>query len=245
MSESFSVDLERLLELMAGGRLDVQGQFIWGSNSTFLARVAGDDLEAAVVYKPCAGERPLWDFDQATLCRREVAAYVLSTYLGWPAVPPTILRDGPRGVGSVQLYIDADHDEHFFSLREAGGHERAFQEIALFDALANNADRKGGHCLLGRDRQIWAIDHGLTFNTEPKLRTVIWDYAGRAIPSEWLHDLQELSTQFEPDQPLQQALSLLISEPELEALRQRAMNLLESGRFPLPGPGRNVPYPLV
>lgn len=245
MSDQDAVGFRELLDLLNRGKLELEGQFLWGSNYTFLVRITDGERAAAGVYKPGAGERPLWDFDHASLCRREVAAFLLSTFVGWPLIPPTVLRDGPHGPGSVQLYVDAHHEEHFFSLREAGGHEREFQEIALFDVLANNADRKGGHCLLGKDGRIWAIDHGLTFHQEYKLRTVIWDYAGQTIPAALLARLGEVQAELAPGRSLWQTLLPLLLFEELQALQQRWEQLLAAGRFPLPGPGRNVPYPLV
>jgi hypothetical protein len=236
---------EHVLSLLAEGEMKLEGQFTWGSNYTFLARVRDAETSILAVYKPSAGERPLWDFDRSTLCRREVATYLLSVYLGWPAVPPTVLREGPHGPGSVQLYIDALHEEHFFSLRDAGRFEREFRQIALFDVLINNADRKGGHCLLDRAGRLWSIDHGLTFHEEYKLRTVIWDYAGEPIPQEWLDDLKGLRHRLRPKEPLQKDLAQLLSSPEIGALTSRLEQLLKRAVFPRPGPGRNIPYPLV
>ncbi len=244
-SDTITMSIHQLLDLLSDGELEVKGQFRWGSNYTFLATITDGDVVIPAVYKPCAGESPLWDFDRATLCRREVAAYLLSEHLGWPAVPPTVLRDGPHGPGSVQLFIDADPNEHFFSLRDRGGHELTFQQIVLFDALTNNADRKGGHLLLAQDGQVWAIDHGLTFHTEPKLRSVIWDYAKEAIPAGLLADLNRLNDHLQPGTPLLEAMTRLLSARETQAVQSRLHELLNKGHFPSPGPGRNVPYPLV
>jgi uncharacterized repeat protein (TIGR03843 family) len=240
-----NLSLERVLALLSEGEMELEGQFLWGSNYTFLARVSDGETSVLAVYKPSAGERPLWDFDRSTLCRREVATYLLSVHLGWPAVPPTVLRDGPHGPGSVQLYIEALHEEHFFSLREAGRYEREFQQIALFDFLINNADRKGGHCLLDSADRLWSIDHGLTFHQEYKLRTVIWDYADQPIPEEWLDDLRTLGRGLQPGEPLRKSLGQLLSSGEIEALAGRLEQLLRTAVFARPGPGRNIPYPLV
>jgi len=237
--------LERLLALLGEGRLELQGRFLWGSNYTFLATVADLEGTVRVVYKPSAGERPLWDFDHETLARREVAAYRVSAHLGWPSVPPTALGNGPHGPGSVQLYINSDPEEHFFSLRETGRYDDDFRRIALFDLLINNADRKAGHCLLGNDERIWSIDHGLTFHVDRKLRTVIWDYAGEPLPAACLADLQALAPSLAPGRPLHEDLSGLLAADEIEALRQRLRRLARLARMPRPGPGRNVPYPLV
>jgi uncharacterized repeat protein (TIGR03843 family) len=240
-----TIALDDLLALLGTGEIELQGQFLWGSNYTFLVMVGNGEYSVPAVYKPSAGERPLWDFDRETLCRREVAAYLVSTTLGWPNIPPTVLGTGPHGPGSVQLYIEGDHEEHFFSLREMGRYDDAFRRIALFDALVNNADRKGGHCLLGSDGEIWSIDHGLTFHAERKLRTVIWDYAGEAIPPQELADLGVLQRELGAHRPLGGALSELLSDVELGALGRRLRRLVRRREMPRPGPGRNVPYPLI
>jgi uncharacterized repeat protein (TIGR03843 family) len=240
-----TIPLSRLLALLEDGKLELQGQFLWGYNYTFLGTASDANLAVPAVYKPCAGAQPLWDFDQETLCQREVAAYLVSAQLGWPNIPPTVLGSGPHGPGSIQLYVEADNEEHFFTLRETGRYEEAFRRICVFDAVVNNADRKGGHCLLGADGQIWSIDHGLTFHTEYKLRTVIWDYAGEPIPSAWLADLGDLVAALAPDEPLWSALSELITRAEINALERRLRRLIRRGKMPQPGPGRNIPYPLV
>ena len=143
----------------ADGEMEVEGLVPWSSNYTCLVTVEDADLKAMAIYKPCYGERPLLDFDEGTLCRREVAAYLLSQLLGWPDIPPVILRDGPHGPGSVQLFIDADLEEHYFTLRGQPEHDRAFRRVALFDYVANNADRKGGHVLRGTDGTVWSRIH--------------------------------------------------------------------------------------
>jgi uncharacterized repeat protein (TIGR03843 family) len=239
------ISLEHVLSLLSEGEMELEGQFIWGSNYTFLARVGDAESSILAVYKPSAGERPLWDFDRSTLCQREVATYLLSLHLGWPAVPPTVLRDGPHGPGSVQLYVEALHEENFFSLRNAGRFEPEFQQIALFDFLINNADRKGGHCLLDSAGRLWSIDHGLTFHEEYKLRTVIWDYAGQPIPPHLLNDLRAFRARLIAPEGVRRVLEQLLSPREAQTLQQHLDDLLESARFPQPGSGRNVPWPLV
>ena len=236
---------ERELELLTAGELELEGIIPWGSNYTFLAWVKDAELSTRVIYKPCAGEQPLRDFGRESLCRREVAAYLVSRQLGWPSVPSTVLRDGPYGLGSAQLFIDGDHTTHYFNLRERDEFTSAFRQIALFDCVINNADRKGGHCLLGHDGRVWAIDHGLTFHREFKLRTVIWDYAGDRVPAGCLTDLQRLRSQLRPGQALREDLSRLIMAQEIRALQERLTILMDIGLFPDPGPGRNTPYPLV
>jgi uncharacterized repeat protein (TIGR03843 family) len=215
----------------------------YASNSTFLAEVTDEGATALAVYKPRRGEAPLWDFREGTLCNREVAAYRLSEALGWPKVPPTVLRDGPLGPGSVQLFVRADPAEHYFTLRE--GRLDAFRAVAAFDVVANNADRKAGHCLLDEDDgSIWVIDHGVCFAEEPKLRTVIWDFAGDRVPAGLLADVERAAEEL-CDGPANQALGALLDEEEVAATRRRAEALARSGRFPRPGPGRPYPWPPV
>lgn len=238
-----AVEMERVLRLLVEGKIELQGQIPWSSNYSFLVNVRDDELTCLAVYKPQRGERPLWDFPDGTLCLREYAAFVVSQACGWGLVPPTVLREGPHGLGSLQLYVDADPDESFFELRDE--HPVDFQRVALFDALVNNADRKGGHCLRDSQGHVWCIDHGLTFNAHPKLRTVIWDYAGQLIPPDLLADLRRFKAQLADSSEVCTALKRLLSPRELKMLQQRLDRLLEAGRFPQPGPGRNVPWPLV
>jgi uncharacterized repeat protein (TIGR03843 family) len=223
----------------------VQGMLPWSSNYTLLATVRCDGLQGLAVYKPRRGERPLWDFPRGTLCQREVAAYLLSAALGWTLVPPTVLRDGPHGVGSVQLFIDADQEAHLFTMQKEGGFEQAIERLAAFDVIANNADRKSGHCLKGNDGRLWAIDHGICFHTEPKLRTVLWDYAGQPLAPETLADLRALRDQLDAKDSIIELLVSLLDRDEQRALRRRLDRLIASGRHPDPGSGRNVPWPPV
>lgn len=223
---------------LAGGELEVLGLLPGASNSTFLGRVGG----VHVVYKPIRGEAPLWDFPQGTLAAREVAAARLAEALGWPNVPATVLREGPAGPGAVQEWVTAVPEEHFFTLREERADE--LRTVAAFDVVANNADRKGGHVLMGEDGEIWCIDHGLTFHVEPKLRTVIWDFAGEVLPHVLAKDLERVARELSEGRLREELLELLEPE-EVGAAGARAAALLESGRFPGPGPGRPIPWPLV
>jgi uncharacterized repeat protein (TIGR03843 family) len=241
--EPIAVELERVLQLLQEGEIELHGQIPWSSNYSFLVNVQDKDLTCVAVYKPQRGERPLWDFPDGTLCLREYAAFVVSQALGWGLVPPTVLREGPYGLGSFQLYVDADPDDHFFNLREE--YPTDFQRVAVFDALVNNADRKGGHCLRDHQGHIWCIDHGLTFNAQPKLRTVIWDYAGQPIPPDLLDDLWELKAQLTDSTEMRSVLERLLSPREMKRLQKRLNLLLEAGCFPQPGPGRSVPWPLI
>jgi uncharacterized repeat protein (TIGR03843 family) len=217
----------------------------WGSNYTFAALLTAEDgARCYAVYKPRRGEVPLRDFPNGTLYKREVAAYVLSRHLGWDLIPPTVIREeGPHGIGSLQLYVEpsASANAQYERLRET--HACDLQRMAMFDLLANNADRKGGHCLLDVRGHIWGIDHGLTFHQVPKLRTVIWDYCGEAFPPSLVAALDELRSDQARLPALERDLGPLISRHEWEALLQRWDHLLANPCFPDLDPYRNVPWP--
>jgi hypothetical protein len=230
------------VDLIARGEMNLLGLMPRASNYTFLAEVSEGERRVRVVYKPRGGEAPLWDFPDGTLCRREVAAYLLAQGLGWPAVPLTVLRDGPHGEGAVQLFVDADPAEHFFTLREERADE--FRLFAAFDVVANNADRKSGHCLLSPDGTLWAIDHGVCFSVQATLRTVIWDFAGTPVPLEVLDDVRRVAGELRSGALREQMLTHLAKE-EVDATAGRAESLAESARFPMPGPGRAHPWPPV
>jgi uncharacterized repeat protein (TIGR03843 family) len=234
-----------VLVLLAQGELDVRGVLPWSSNYTLLASVRNNGAEGLAVYKPRRGERPLWDFPRGTLCQREVAAYLLSEALGWSLVPPTVLRDGPYGIGSVQLFIDADHEAHLFTMQKEHGYDEAIERLAAFDVVANNADRKSGHCLKGHDGRLWAIDHGICFHVEPKLRTVLWDFASQPIHADILADLCALRERMRSDDTLIAMIDSLIAPDEAQALRRRLDRLITRGKHPDPGRGYNVPWPPV
>ncbi|MDQ7026952.1 MAG: SCO1664 family protein [Anaerolineae bacterium] len=245
LEEPICVDYdEAYTALKDGDVLDEHGLMSWGSNYTFLVTVKHNDKSFLAAYKPRMGERPLWDFPDGTLCQRETAAFVLSEMLAWYIVPPTILRQASRGIGSVQIFIDHDPNRHYFTLDES--HIPQLQRIAAFDALANNADRKGGHCLLDADDRIWSIDHGLTFHPSSKLRTVIWDFAGQRIPADILTDMKNLCTVLEDNSnPLRNQLFDLLRQNEFVAMQLRLDKLVNMGKYPLPGPGPNRPWPAV
>jgi uncharacterized repeat protein (TIGR03843 family) len=214
------------------------------SNYTFLARAESADDSVLAIYKPRRGEIPLWDFPEGTLAQREVAAYVVSRALGWPSVPPTVLRDGPEGIGSAQLFVAFDPQEHYFTLQE--NHVDTFRDVALFDAVINNADRKGGHCLLSEDGTIFLIDHGVCFNEEDKLRTVVWDHAGEPIDPGRLADLTRLAQDLDdPERSVGQDLEVLLLPEEMHALRRRLAELIAARTFPQPGLERPYPWPPV
>ena len=224
------------------GELEPLGLLPRASNHTFLCRVHDGDRDLLAVYKPRAGEAPLWDFPGGTLCQREVAAFVLADALGWPRVPPTVLREGPFGVGSVQRFLEFDAQHHSFTMLEDRPDD--FRRIALFDVVANNADRKAGHCLLAEDGEVFVVDHGVCFSTEPKLRTVIWDFVDEPIPPAMLADLRALAPGLAGGE-VRARLAALLSVDEVEATRRRLDELVEAGRFPPPGPGRPYPWPPV
>ena len=186
-------------EILATGEVEILGRMPWSSNATFLVEACLDGATARGIYKPHAGERPLWDFPDG-LYRREVAAHELSAALGWDVVPLTILRDDmPHGIGSLQQFVDADFEQHYFTLLDDETTHPQLRRMAVFDIVSNNTDRKGGHCLVDADGHIWGIDNGLSFHAEFKLRTVIWDFAGEPVAPELLADLERLVDEGLPD----------------------------------------------
>ena len=227
------------LELLTRGAISIKGRMPWSSNVTLLVELSLEGTSGLAVYKPERGERPLWDFPSG-LYKREIAAYRLSEALGWGLVPLTVLREGPLGEGSLQLFVDADFEQHYLTLLERAEHRSQLQQICLFDLLSNNADRKSGHCLLGPDGRIYAIDNGLTFHVDPKLRTVIWDFAGEPIPRESLAAVERLLDAGIPD-----ALAELLTADEQRVLRARGKALARTKRFPKDATGARYPWPLV
>lgn len=214
------------------------------SNYTFLARLGGPEGRL-VIYKPRRGEAPLWDFPTGTLCQREVAAYLVSAAAGFGIVPPTVLRDGPAGPGSVQEFVEHDFGCTAFDLYD--DHAAELRRIALFDLVVNNADRKAGHVFPDAEGHVWAIDHGICFHADPKLRTVLWDFADQPLSGEERACLQRLRTALSGD--LGVALTELLDPEELTALRRRLKIVLKAGAFPAPGPawgpGRAFPWPPI
>lgn len=218
----------------------------YSSNYVYLSQMCGPGGQRfAAIYKPLKGENPLWDFPEGALYKREVAAYELAKLLGWNFIPPTVSRSGPHGVGSVQTYIEHDPESHFFVQREVPALVPQLKRMAVFDAIANNADRKGGHCLLDESGTIWGIDHGLCFHTQYKLRSVIWDWVDEPIPGEWLEDVSAASETLESRKPAAAPLAELLSPAELSAIARRMRTLLKERTFPRPGPNRHYPWPLV
>ena len=220
--------------LLYSGEIEIVGRMPWSSNATFLVNLTSPHGAGQAIYKPLRGERPLWDFEPG-LHRREVAAYRLSEAMGFGVVPHTVLREGPVGEGSMQWFVEADHQEHYFTIfekREDLHHQ--LRLMAVLDIVANNTDRKSGHCLLGYDERVWGIDHA-----EFKLRTVIWEFGGEPLPDESIAPLQRLLEGV----PLEVA-ALLVDE-EVLAIQERAEWLLQQGEFPIDESGRRYPWPLV
>lgn len=226
-------------EILATGEINVEMRMPYSSNSTFLVRVTAGEQSLRAIYKPVRGERPLWDFAPG-LHRREVAAYRLATAMGLGFVPITLLRDGPIGEGSLQLLIDADFEQHYFTLHEQRPdlHPK-LREVAVFDILANNTDRKSGHVLIDTDDNIWGIDHGLCFSADFKLRTVIWEFGGEEIDDSLIAAVERVAGSLPLD------VSSLLDDDEVVALGERAAWLLEHRRLPVDPTGRRYPWPLV
>ncbi|WP_408650674.1 SCO1664 family protein [Jatrophihabitans sp.] len=239
------------LELLERGEITVQGRITTASNATLYCAIELSGMAAACVYKPVSGERPLWDFPDGTLAEREVATYLVAAATGWEPVPPTVLREGPLGTGMVQLWIA--HDESFDIVGAINsGQLPALQRMALLDAVVNNSDRKISHLLpvtgAGRSRpaeselHVYGVDHGVSFATENKLRTVLWQWAGDPIPEEGIDVLRRLAEQLQAG--LGEQLSRLLTGAEVRAARRRVQRLLSKGTFPMPPTDwPAIPYP--
>ncbi len=283
-------DDDTALDVLQRGELEVHGRLVDASNATLFATVSMDGVTARCVYKPVSGERPLWDFPGRTLARREVATYVLSAATGWDVVPPTVLRDGPFGPGSVQWWIDGEPDgpgprradpqaaveppaiaepgaglvdvlppqdvpPGWLHVVEADGwdgsrvalvhaDDPSLRHMCVLDAVTNNADRKGGHILRDPSGAVFGVDHGLTFNVEDKLRTVLWGWAGRRLTADTVEVLTALARDLSGDSGLRQALLTLLTRAEVDRTAARARALLSAGRHPRPGVGRpSIPWP--
>ncbi|MFB8249889.1 SCO1664 family protein [Streptomyces sp. NPDC001046] len=256
--------------LLAAGELTVRGRIREASNAALYCTVTHEGAEAACVYKPVAGERPLWDFPDGTLAGREVAAYAVSEATGWGLVPPTVLRDGPYGEGMCQLWIEAAPDAELLALvdaEEPGPGWRAIglaevgegrtallvhadderlRRLAVLDAVLNNADRKGGHLLPTAEGRLYGIDHGVTFNVENKLRTLLWGWAGEPLTAEALDVLEGLRKDLAEDGALAERLAPHLTAAEIDATRARVAALLASRTHPEPGgEWPAIPWPPV
>ena len=264
-------DIAHILDVLTFGEIEVEGRLVDASNLALLGRLTWGDISTQVIYKPTQGERPLWDFPPGTLAQREAAAFVLSAVGGWNLVPPTVLREGPLGEGSVQLWVDAidDGTQSLVDVVTAAELEPGWLPVfeaqltdgtavvvahadrpelaatAVFDVVINNADRKGSHLVLDRSGSLWGFDHGVSCHEEPKLRTVLWGWVGKPLPEADLARLEALAGWLgSPSSPVSQAIGGLLSPAEAEALGRRIANLLTTGRFPAPS-GRHpaVPWP--
>lgn len=258
-------EVERIL---IDGDLEIHGRIMPASNATFFAEAVAGDVRLGCVYKPIAGERPLWDFPHGTLAGRELAAYVVSAALGWDVVPLTLLRDGPEGPGMVQLWCEPDDEvepvdlcpvgrvpdgfRHVLDAEDGRGrpvslvHEDslAMRRMAVFDVLVNNADRKGGHVLAMADGHRYGVDHGVCFHTEPKLRTVLWGWARERLDASDRAEVSAFLTRLEEDDQLWDVLAGLLTAEEVEALAHRTRRLLSVGRMPTPsGSWPSIPWP--
>ena len=227
------------LEILLRGEIAIVMRMPYSSNATYLVSVTLDDKSVQAIYKPMRGEKPLWDFEPG-LHRREVAAYRLSQAMGLCCVPITILRDGPSGEGSLQLLIESNPDEHYFTIFEQRQdlHDQ-FRAMCAFDIVANNTDRKSGHVLVDKNSHVWGIDHGVCFSEDFKLRTVIWEFGGEDITQQLLEKIKPLTETV----PLE--VATLLSTQEVVAISERAKWLVEGARFPVDPSGRHYPWPLV
>lgn len=227
------------LAKLHAGEIEIVGRLPWSSNFTFLVDIVDRDTKTRAVYKPEQGEQELWDFPPQ-IYKREVAAFHLSQALGWPNIPPTIERqDAPYDVGSLQLFMPSDFEQHYFTMLETGGYDDVFKQIAVFDIIANNTDRKAGHCLHADDGNVYAIDNGLCFHEEPKLRTVIWEFQNTPVPADMLADISRVA------ENLPSELLDLLSGTEQEALRLRMAHLIEAPIFPELASQRQYPWPVI
>ncbi|KWV33008.1 SCO1664 family protein [Micromonospora rifamycinica] len=256
-SEVQREDASAALRLLCDGELELEGRLVDASNTTLRATLTLDDRTARCVYKPVRGERPLWDFPDGTLAGREVSAYLVSRATGWDLVPPTVLRDGPLGPGSCQLWIDepddaeplvgfvpaeavpprwfpvaAARDEDGSAYALAHADDPRLARLALLDAVLNNADRKGGHVLVGADDRIYGVDHGVCFHVEEKLRTVLWGWAGRQLPPDAVQVLDTLAGQLAGE--LGEELAAHLTLGEIAEVGARVRRLRDTGRYPLP-----------
>lgn len=237
-------DQTQLTSALQHGDLELKGQFMLGSNYTFLVEVTHEDITYPAVYKPSRGEQPLWDFPEQSLAQREVAAYLVSESLGLHIVPFTALReDGPYGAGSIQQFIEYDPEYHYFTFSDDD--KQLLKPVVLFDLLINNADRKGGHVFFENDtRKLYAIDHGICFHEDDKLRTVLWDFGGQKIPDELLSRLSTFHSPPSSDFDLPRQLEPYLSPSEISALCARADMIRQRGIFPRqPRDRRAMPWP--
>jgi uncharacterized repeat protein (TIGR03843 family) len=236
----FELSVAQLRAVLIDGELTIEGRLVDASNTTLYASVSLGAISLTCVYKPIAGARPLWDFPEGTLAGREVGAYLVSEATGWDVVPLTVMRDGPLGPGMCQLWIDIDEDADVLALLHSD--HPGLRRLAVFDAVVNNADRKGGHLLPTPGGHVYGVDHGVCFSAEDKLRTVLWQWRGTALPDDALDTLAALRTDLAGD--LGTELRELLTAREVSATRRRVDRLLRERCFPQPGEGwPAVPWP--
>jgi hypothetical protein len=241
-SSSTWVTREEIHDLLVRADVRALESIPWSSNYTFAAQLSTEGYPPFLaVYKPRRGEIPLWDFPDGTLYKRERAAYLTAIAFGWDFIPPTVIRDGPHGVGSFQLLVDVEPRSDYFTYKD--NHTSEVQCIGLFDVLANNADRKAGHVLRDRHGKLWGIDHGLTFNTQPKLRTVIWDWEGEPIPGPLKHQLEAFQRDPKRVAELRKQLLELLAGPEVDLFFKRLDAVVSRGCWPPMTSRRSVPWP--
>jgi len=234
--------MARLVDVLAQGKIVACKELPWGSNYSFAVAVALPDNEQdsiLAIYKPRRGEVPLWDFPDGTLYLREYASYLLSQFLGWDFIPPTVIREGPYGIGTIQLYVEPDEGVEYEQLYV--DHPLELERIAVFDLVTNNADRKLSHLLRDRHGKLWGIDHGLTFNAVPKLRTVIWDFCGRPFAPSIRADLEQVVQSRVRLTALRSLLASYLSTEEVEETLRRLRCLADLGVHPRLDPYRNYP----
>lgn len=244
-----SASIDPTLEILQQGSISIEGEFLWGSNYTYLVQAEMEGEKVQAVYKPSRGERPLWDFPAASLAKREVAAYIVSEAMGWNFIPPTAYRKtAPFGPGSLQMFIDHNPDYHYFNFVEKD--RNRLKPVVAFDLLVNNADRKGSHIIRDPDNKLWLIDHGLCFHVEDKLRTVIWDFAEDQIPEQVISDIHMFSKRLHPKNDsvseLEKDMLVYLSQAEVAALASRAKKLIDVGYFSAPDMmHRPFPWPQI
>jgi len=234
------LDIATAMHLLRHGKIDVQGRLVDASNATLFCEIVAGGTRAQCVYKPVAGERPLWDFPDGTLAGREIAAYLVSAATGWDVVPPTVLRDGPFGVGMCQLWVDVDEEVDLAGLARSDHPD--LRRMAVFDAVVNNADRKGGHLLPREDGRVLGVDHGICFSREDKLRTLLWQWRGLPLTDEAVEVLSVVRTELEGE--LGRALAEHLTRAEVRATTARVDRLLTQGCHPEPSPDwPAIPWP--
>ena len=238
-----STEKDDFSEILRNGEFESLTENYLGTNSVFICSIRHENIILKVVYKPLKGEAPLHDFQYGTLFMREMASYLISQHLGWEIIPLTIIRDGPYGLGTVQLYIDHNPDKDYFSIRSH--RKERLKQIAVFDIITNNADRKASHFLIDDYNHVWGIDHGLTFNIEYKLRTIVWDFINEPFSREIISQLESLKIEMSSDSKLLKEIGTLLTQNEIQALIDRLEVMLEIPSFPTPSLGRNIPWPPI